>query len=71
MKLQDIERQAQGLNAQERATLALSLIDTLGAPDAGFGDDEVDQRDAEMDRGTVEPILHQEFVRRIQEQRGR
>ena len=71
MKLQEIEREAHGLNEQERATLILSLIDTLGAPDTGVTDDEVDQREAEMDSGAVEPILHEEFVRRVQEERGR
>ena len=71
MKLQDIEREAHGLNAQERATLVVSLIDTLGAPDAGVSDDEVDQREAQMDRGAVEPILHEEFVRRVRDERGR
>ena len=71
MKLQDIEREAHGLNAQERATLVLSHIDTLGPPDAGVAEDEVDQRDAEMDSGAVEPILHEEFVRRVQQERGR
>ncbi len=71
MKLQDIEREAHGLNEQERTTLVLSLIETLGAPDAAVSDDEVDQREAEMDSGAVEPILHEEFVRRVQEERGR
>jgi hypothetical protein len=71
MKLQDIEREAHGLNAHERATLALSLIDTLGAPDAGVPDEEVDQRDAALVSGGVKPILHEEFVRRVQDERGR
>jgi hypothetical protein len=71
MKLQEIELEAQGLNEQERAALVLSLIDTLGAPEAGIADDTVDQREAEMDSGAVEPILHEEFVRRVQEERGR
>ncbi|MBE7504028.1 MAG: hypothetical protein HS113_27830 [Verrucomicrobiales bacterium] len=71
MKLQDIERQAHELNAQDRATLVLSLIETFGVPDAGVPDHEVDQRDTALDSGSVEPILHEEFVRRVQEERGR
>lgn len=71
MKLQDVEREALGLNEQERARLVLSLMDTLGAPDAGATDDEVEERDAELDSGAVEAILHEEFVRRVQEARGR
>lgn len=63
MKLQDIEREAQDLSAQERATLVPSLIKTFGAPDVGVPDHEVGQRDTALDSGAVEPILHEEFVR--------
>ncbi|MBI4326462.1 MAG: hypothetical protein HY674_14530 [Chloroflexi bacterium] len=71
MKLQDVEREALGLSEQERATLVLSLMDTLTAPGTGVSDEEVDRRDTEMDRGTVQPLLHEEFVRRVQDERGR
>jgi hypothetical protein len=71
MTLQDIEREAHGLNAPERATLVVSLIETLGAPDSMVTDDEVDRREAEMESGAIEPMLHEEFVRRVQEERGR
>lgn len=71
MKLQDIEREALGLTEQERATLVLSLMNTLVAPDAGVSDEEVDRRDAEMESGAAQPMLHEEFVRRVQEERER
>lgn len=71
MTLQDIKRVALGLDAFERANLVVSLIDTLGNPDALVTDEEVDQRDADMDAGVVEPILHEEFVRRVEEERRR
>lgn len=71
MKLQDIEREAFALNEQERARLVLSLMDTLGVPDTEVSDEEVDRRDREMESGTVEPMLHEEFVRRVQEDRAR
>jgi hypothetical protein len=71
MKLQDIEREALGLNEQERATLVLSLMDTLAAPSTDVSDEEVDRRETEMERGDVQALLHEEFVRRVQDERGR
>ena len=71
MKLQEIEHEALGLSERERAGLIASLIDTLGPPEAEVSDDEVQQRDADLERGTVQPVLHEEFVRRVQEERGR
>jgi hypothetical protein len=71
MKLQDIEREALSLNEHERATLVLSLMHTLATPGPGVSDGEVDRREAEMDRGDVRPLLHEEFVRRVREERGR
>jgi hypothetical protein len=54
MKLQEIEREALGLSERERAQLVLSLV----------------RRDAELETGSVEPMLHEEFVRRVREERG-
>lgn len=71
MKLQDIEREALGLNEPERASLVLSLMNTLVAVDVCVSDEEVDQREAEMDSGAVEPLRHEEFVRRVQNDRRR
>ena len=71
MKLQDVEREALGLNEQERANLVLSLMDTLVAPDTGVSDEEVDRREAELETGVVQPLIHEEFVRRVHEERGR
>ena len=71
MKLQDIEREALGLNENERAQLVLSLMRTLAAPGADVTDEEVLRRDAELEAGSVEPMLHEEFVRRVREERSR
>lgn len=71
MKLREIEREALALAESERAELVLSLIRTLAAPGADITDEEVFRRDAEMEAGTVEPMLHEEFVRRVREDRGR
>jgi hypothetical protein len=71
MKLQDIEREALGLGESERAELVLSLMRTLAAPEAEITDEEVFRRDEELETGSVEPMLHDEFVRRVREERGR
>jgi hypothetical protein len=71
MKLQEIEQEALGLSESERAELVLSLMRTLAAPGADVTDEEVSRRDTELEAGTVEPMLHEEFVRRVREERGR
>ena len=71
MTLQDIEQEALGLSESERAKLVLSLMSTLAAPGADITDEEAFRRDAELEAGSVEPMLHDEFVRRIREERGR
>jgi hypothetical protein len=71
MKLQEIEQEALGLSERERAELVLSLMSTLVAPETNISDEEVVRRDAELETGSVEPMLHEEFVRRVREERGR
>jgi putative addiction module component (TIGR02574 family) len=71
MKLQEIEQEALGLSERERAELVLALMRTLAAPGSDVTDEEVSRREAEMEAGSVEPMLHEEFVRRIREVRGR
>ena len=71
MKLQEIKQEALGLSERERAELVLSLMGTLAAPGADVTEEEVLRRDGELEAGTVEPMLHEEFVRRVREERGR
>ena len=71
MKLEEIEQEALGLTESERGELVLSLMRTLAAPGADVTDEEVFRRNAELEAGTVEPMLHEEFVRRVQKERGR
>jgi hypothetical protein len=71
MKLQEIEQEALGLNEGERAELVLSLMRTLSAPAADIADEEVYRRDEELESGKVQPIMHEEFVRRVRDERGR
>ena len=71
MTLQDIEREALGLTEKERAELVLSLMKTLAAPEVDIPDEEVFRRDAELENGVTESMLHEDFLRRIREERGR
>jgi hypothetical protein len=71
MKLQEIEQEALGLSEPERAKLISSLIVTLGPPETEVSDEAVQQRDADLERGAVQPVLHEEFVRQVHDERGR
>ena len=71
MKLAEIEQRALALPDCDRASLAAKLLDTLPPPGTGVSDEEVEQRDRELDSGQVTAISHLEFVRRVQAQRGR
>jgi hypothetical protein len=71
MKLMEIEQEALALPDRDRASLVAALLDTLPPPGTDVSDEEVEQREREMDSGQVTAISHQEFVRRVQEQRGR
>jgi putative addiction module component len=71
MKLMEIEQEALALPDRDRATLAAKLLDTLPPPGTDVSDEEVEQREREMESGQVTAISHEEFIRRVQEQRGR
>jgi len=67
----EIEQEALALPDRDRATLAAKLLDTLPPPGTDVSDEEVEQREREMESGQVNAISHEEFIRRVQEQRGR
>ena len=71
MKLAEIEQAALALPDRDRASLVATLLDTLPPPGTDVSDEEVEQREREMDSGQVTVISHQELVHRVQEQRGR
>jgi hypothetical protein len=70
MKLMEIEQEALALPERERATLAAKLLHTLPSGTA-VSDEEVEQREEDLDSGRVTAISHSEFVQRVQQQRGR
>jgi hypothetical protein len=70
MSLAEVKREALALNENERADLAAALLDTL-SPEIEISDEEVLRRDAELVSGQAQEILHEEFVRRVERERGR
>lgn len=71
MKLAEIEQEALALNDTERASLAAKLLDTLPPPGTDVSDEEVERRDHELESGKVQPILREEFERRVKRERRR
>ena len=71
MKLLEIEHEALALPDRDRASLVARLLETLPPPGMDVSEEEVERREREMDSGRVTAISHEEFVRRVQGQRGR
>jgi hypothetical protein len=68
MNLAEVQKQALALSENERAQLAASLLETL-PPEVEISDEEVLQRDADLDSGRADEISHEEFVRRVEQER--
>ena len=71
MKLAKIEQEALGLSDRDRAALAAKLLDTLPPPGTDITDEEVEQRERELESGEVSAISHEELIRGVRQQRGR
>ena len=71
MKLSDITNEAKGLGEKDRAAIASRLLDTLSPPELGQADEEVDQRDQDLESDAVEPISHTELTRRVRAARSK
>jgi len=69
--LSQIQQEAVALTERERIDLVRMLLDTLPPAGADVSNEEVAARERELERGQVEPISHEEFVRRVQEERRR
>lgn len=70
MKLAQIEEKAMALTKAERASLAARLLETLPPPGTDVSDEEVARREREMESGEVAALPHEEFIRRVQQERG-
>jgi hypothetical protein len=71
MKLAEIEQEALALPERDRASLAAKLLGTLPPPGTDISDEEVERREQELESGQVAEILHDEFVRRVEQERRR
>ena len=71
MKVEEIEQEALALTERERISLVAKLLDTLSPAGADISDEEVERRELELASGNVAPISHDDFVRRVQRERGR
>lgn len=71
MTLSEIQQEAIALPERQRVDLVRALLDTLPPVGIDVPDEEVKARDQEMESGEVGPLSHEEFVRRVQAERGR
>jgi hypothetical protein len=71
MDVKQIEDEATALPESLRAGLVWRLLQTLPASGFEVSDDEALQRDHDLASGAVEPLSHEEFVRRVEAARGR
>jgi hypothetical protein len=71
MTLNEIEQEAIALPERQRVDLVRTLLDTLPPAGADVSDEEAMERDREIESGEVEPLSHEEFVRRVQAKRGK
>jgi len=71
MKLAEVEQEALGLSEADRAAVVLAIMASLKAPGSEISDLEVSEREQELESGEVAPMLHEEFVKRVREDRGR
>lgn len=69
MSLLEIEKEAKALSNRERMALVTTLLDTLPGSAYDVSDEEVAQRDRELEEGIVEPLSQAEFVRRVERER--
>ena len=69
MGISEIEREALALPDQDRASLAAKLLKTLPPPETDVSDEEVEQRERELDSGEIKAIPHEEFVRGVRRER--
>jgi hypothetical protein len=69
--LNQIQQEAVALPERERMDLVRMLLDTLPPAGTDVSDEEIALRDRELESGQVEPLSHEEFVRRVQRERRR
>jgi hypothetical protein len=71
MNVKQIEDEAADLPESLRAGLVWRLLQTLPASGFEVSDEEALQQDHDLETGVVEPLSHEEFVRRVEAARPR
>jgi putative addiction module component (TIGR02574 family) len=69
--LSQIQQEAVALPERERIDLVRTLLDTLPPTGTDISDEEVALRERELESGQVQPLSHEEFVRRVEKERRR
>jgi hypothetical protein len=69
--LSQIQQEAVALPERQRIDLLRTFLETLPPVGTDISDEEVAKREREMESGQVQPLSHEEFVRRVQAERGR
>jgi hypothetical protein len=69
--LSQIQQEAVALPEPERIDLVRILLDTLPPTGTDISDEEVALRERELESGQVQPLSHEEFVRRVEKERRR
>lgn len=64
-RLDQVLRQADELSPEDRNGLLAHLLNGLQDLPLPADEEEIDRHDSEMDSGSVEPIDHDEFIRRV------
>ncbi len=65
VQLSDIQKQAEELSEEDRKGLVAFLLHGMSGLPSGPNDEELGQREAEMDSGSVTPISHAEFLSEV------
>jgi Arc/MetJ-type ribon-helix-helix transcriptional regulator len=71
MSLSEIEQEALKLPTREKADLVRKLLEAMPAEAMDISDEEILERERKLERGEIEELSHDEFVRRVRSERGR
>jgi hypothetical protein len=69
VKLAEIQKKTDELSPEDREGLLAYLLHSLDGVPEGISDDEVKQRDSELESGSVQPVNHGDFVAQVRPDR--
>lgn len=65
VRLADIQEQTKELSEEDRKELVAYLLHGMSGMPSGPDDEEAGRREAELDSGSVTPIIHAEFPAQV------